>query len=75
MSHWSQGNRYNTGESGIQARVVQTEVKAQDDPVRFQAIVGSLLSGGDRYPLLADYASYVECQERVARTYQSESVR
>ncbi len=40
------------------------------DPDRFRPIVDSLLSGGDRYLLLADYASYVEGQERVARTYR-----
>jgi glycogen phosphorylase len=36
----------------------------------FQPIYNSLLHGGDRYLLLADYASYVACQERVARTYR-----
>jgi starch phosphorylase len=36
----------------------------------FEPLIGSLLSGGDRYFLLADYASYVECQDRAARTYR-----
>jgi len=40
-----------------------------DDPSRFRPIVESLLSGGDRYLLLADYAPYVACQERVSRAY------
>jgi starch phosphorylase len=31
--------------------------------------VDSLLHRGDHYLLLADYASYVACQDRVARTY------
>ena len=35
----------------------------------FHPLVDSLLDGGDRYFLLADYASYVACQERVARAY------
>jgi starch phosphorylase len=35
----------------------------------FEPIAHSLLDGGDRYLLLADYAPYVTCQERVARTY------
>jgi starch phosphorylase len=39
------------------------------DPGLFAPLVRSLLEGGDRYRLLADYASYVECQTRVAQTY------
>ena len=35
----------------------------------FAPIVYSLLDGGDTYMLLADYQSYVACQEQVARTY------
>jgi starch phosphorylase len=34
----------------------------------FRPLVDSLLHGGDRYFLLADYAAYVACQERVARS-------
>ena len=39
----------------------------------FRPIVDSLLTGGDHFFLLADYASYVACQERVATTYRDES--
>jgi glycogen phosphorylase len=35
----------------------------------FAPLVDSLLDGGDRYLLLADYRSYVDCQARVAETY------
>ena len=33
----------------------------------------SLLDGGDPFGLLADYASYVACQERVAAAYRDQS--
>ncbi|MBF0252147.1 MAG: glycogen/starch/alpha-glucan phosphorylase, partial [Alphaproteobacteria bacterium] len=41
-----------------------------DDRNRYRPIVDTLLHGGDHYLLLADYASYVECQESVARAYR-----
>ena len=40
-----------------------------DDPGRFKSLVDSLLLGGDRYALLADYAAYVECHEAVDRLH------
>ena len=40
-----------------------------DDPGRFQPLVDSLLVGGDRYALLADYAAYVECHDAVDRLH------
>jgi glycogen phosphorylase len=39
---------------------------------RYQAIVDTLLHKGDHYLLLADYAAYVEAQEKVAALYQDE---
>jgi starch phosphorylase len=39
----------------------------------FRPIVDSLLTGGDPFLVLADYASYMACQERVATTYRDES--
>jgi starch phosphorylase len=41
-----------------------------EDPGLFKPITDSLLNKGDYYLLLADFASYMECQERVSRTYQ-----
>jgi len=43
------------------------------EPGLFRPLVDSLLAGGDHYLLLADYASYVACQERVARTYRDQA--
>lgn len=42
-----------------------------DEPNRYQAIVNTLLNN-DQYLLLADYASYIETQERVSQTYQNQ---
>jgi len=39
-------------------------------PGLFRPLVDSLLRGGDRYFVLADYAPYVTSQERVAATYR-----
>jgi starch phosphorylase len=36
----------------------------------FRPIVDSLLQGGDRYLLLADFESYVNCQRTVGQAYQ-----
>jgi starch phosphorylase len=42
-----------------------------EEPKLFAPLVDSLLTR-DEYMLLADYASYVECQERVARAFLDE---
>ena len=39
------------------------------EPDLFKPIVDALLYQGDQYMLLADYAPYVECQERVSRAF------
>ena len=39
------------------------------DRGEFRPIVDSLLQGGDRYMLLADYDSYVNCQKTVGQAY------
>lgn len=42
------------------------------EPGRYQAIVDALLHKGDQYLLLADYAAYVQTQEKVAALYQDQ---
>ena len=41
------------------------------EPQRYQAIIDNLLNH-DNYLLLADYASYMACQDEVASTYQDQ---
>jgi starch phosphorylase len=41
-----------------------------DDPHRFRQIFDLLTGDGDRFLLLADYASYIACQERVDALYR-----
>lgn len=43
-----------------------------DEPSRYQAIVDNLLKNGDQYLLLADYASYIETQDRVSALYKDQ---
>lgn len=43
-----------------------------EEPGRFKPIVDSLLAYGDHYLLLADYASYMACQQRVEALYRDE---
>jgi starch phosphorylase len=43
-----------------------------EEPHRYQAVVDNLLNNGDQYLLLADYASYIETQDRVGKLYQNQ---
>ena len=38
----------------------------------FRPITDSLLYRGDKYCLLADFDSYVKCQQRIAEVYQDQ---
>jgi glycogen phosphorylase len=41
-----------------------------DDPHRFRPVFEALTGGGDRFLLLADYESYIRCQEQVDALYR-----
>ncbi|MDO8926071.1 MAG: glycogen/starch/alpha-glucan phosphorylase [Sideroxyarcus sp.] len=41
-----------------------------DEAGRYQGVVDALIKQGDGYMLLADYASYVACQDRVGELYR-----
>ena len=43
---------------------------SMQEPSRYQSIVDNLLNH-DNYLLLADYASYIACQDEVGKTYQN----
>jgi starch phosphorylase len=43
-----------------------------DAPDRFRPVFDALTTFGDRYLLLADYRSYVQCQEGADALYQNE---
>jgi starch phosphorylase len=42
------------------------------EPSLFQPLVNSLLEQGDYFMVLADYAAYLACQERVSAAYQDQ---
>jgi starch phosphorylase len=42
-----------------------------DQPDRFKPLVDALTHDGDRYFLLADYRSYIDCQDRVDALFRT----
>lgn len=44
------------------------------EPERFKPIIDNLLHHGDKYLLLADYASYITCQDKVDSAYKNQDV-
>jgi len=53
--------------------MIMTGAFSPDAPDLFAPIAHSLLDGGDRYLVLADYHAYVAGQDRVASTYRDRS--
>ncbi|MFA7281939.1 MAG: glycogen/starch/alpha-glucan phosphorylase [Sterolibacterium sp.] len=45
---------------------------SQEEPDRYKPIVDNLLKHNDHYLLLADYASYIACQQRVKAAYSDQ---
>jgi starch phosphorylase len=52
--------------------MIGTGFFSPDEPDRFKPVVEALLQHGDRYLLLADYASYINCQENVDAAYRDQ---
>lgn len=50
---------------------IQSGYFSPDAPERFWPIVDALLFHGDQYMLLADFASYVETQERISQVFRN----
>ncbi|CAI8741989.1 glycogen/starch/alpha-glucan phosphorylase [Methylocaldum szegediense] len=50
--------------------MIATGYFSPDEPDRFKSLVDSLLRDGDKFAVLADYGSYVACQEEVDRLYR-----
>ena len=46
-----------------------------EEPHLFRPIFDSLLGGGDRFMVMADFDAYVECQKRIAHIYKNEPER
>jgi glycogen phosphorylase len=46
-----------------------------EEPHLFRPIIDSLLSGGDRFMVMADFDAYLECQKKVAHVYKNEPER
>ncbi|MDX1253065.1 MAG: glycogen/starch/alpha-glucan phosphorylase [Gammaproteobacteria bacterium] len=49
--------------------MIGTGYFSPDEPTLYQPVIDALTHRGDHYLLLADYASYIACQERVAELY------
>lgn len=54
--------------------MIRDGIFCPEKPKLFQPIIDSLLKKGDEYMLLADFESYVECQEKVAQTYKDQKL-
>src|SRR5262249_32463630 len=53
--------------------MIRSGTFSPEAPDLFAPIAHSLLEGGDRYLVLADYRDYLACQDRVARAYRDQN--
>ena len=51
---------------------IATGVFNPEEPGRYRDLVDSLINFGDHYQVLADYRSYVDCQDRVDELYRQQ---
>ncbi|MFW8079732.1 glycogen/starch/alpha-glucan phosphorylase, partial [Klebsiella pneumoniae] len=48
-----------------------TGVFSPQEPGRYRGLLDSLINFGDHYQVLADYRSYVDCQDKVDALYRT----
>jgi starch phosphorylase len=53
--------------------MVRSGYFSPEEPNRFAGLIDGLLNGGDYFMVLADFAAYVACQDRVDQTYHDSS--
>jgi starch phosphorylase len=58
------------GELWRALEMIRTGYFSPDEPDRFQQVFDALTTHGDHYMLLADYRSYIDCQDRVTALYR-----
>lgn len=51
---------------------IATGVFNPEEPSRYRDLVDSLINFGDHYQVLADYRSYVDCQDNVDELYRQQ---
>jgi starch phosphorylase len=49
--------------------LIQNGFFSPEEPALFKPIIDSLFDGGDHYMVLADYDSYIKCQDKIAKTF------
>jgi len=70
-SHYNPGDYYHgNGELRRAIDMIQGGEFSPNDRSLFHPITDSLLAGGDRYMVLADFGPYVDCQSRVSQAYR-----